>query len=163
VNAFVGVSEIKQLNLSQLQEFRDWATTGNWGKFHSSHYDWWAFPINAPSSYGFKYCLTPEGLSALSQDEGFIASLRESAALLMLSWGWDILENELVENPQQEQRWANWPIRLAKCTRSLNLFGQDDFVQSARSFASFLESQGASFQYMGRNLLPEIMGGQRNR
>jgi len=163
VNEFVGVSAIKELNLSQLEEFRDWASTGNWGKFHSSHYDWWAFPIDAPSSYGFKYCLTPQSVAALSKDESFIASLRESATLLMLSWGWEIFKSKLVDEPQPDQSWANWPIRLAKCIRSLNLFGQGDIVQSARSFATLLESQGVSFEYMGRNLLREIMGSQTNR
>ena len=52
---FVGLDILKQVHNSQISEFITWASTNNWGKFHSSHYDWWVFPINQPNGYGLKY------------------------------------------------------------------------------------------------------------
>ena len=33
-----------------------------WATFHHSHYDWWAFPIDQPSSYGSAYQVGKEEL-----------------------------------------------------------------------------------------------------
>jgi hypothetical protein len=36
---------IKEKCLKQADTFRKWGDNQSWGSFHSSHYDWWAFPI----------------------------------------------------------------------------------------------------------------------
>lgn len=36
---------IKNDCLKQADTFRKWGDNQSWGSFHSSHYDWWAFPI----------------------------------------------------------------------------------------------------------------------
>jgi len=46
------------------------------------------------------------------------------ADLLLLSWGWNSEEGKSISNPESDQAWANWPIRLAKCTRSMWMFGK---------------------------------------
>jgi hypothetical protein len=48
---------IKELCIKQSNEFKQWQTEKNFGQFHWSHYDWWAFPIDRKSSYGDKYKL----------------------------------------------------------------------------------------------------------
>lgn len=47
---------IRQKCLQQNEKFKQWAKRKSWSTFHSSHYDWWAFPIDSPSgSYGSAY------------------------------------------------------------------------------------------------------------
>ncbi len=156
---FVGVQELKKLQAMQVDKFRSWAKGGHWDAFHSNHYDWWTFPIDAPSSFGFKYTVNKETIDELAKDEQFIANLRKAAELLLSSWGWNATLNHPIQHPALGQSWSNWPIRLAKCNRSLVLFKQQDLVESTRIFAKHLESQGNSFEYSGRNLLPEILEG----
>ena len=157
MNEFVGVQELKRLQAEQVTKFRSWAKGGHWDAFHSNHYDWWTFPTDAPSSFGFKFTLTEESIQELSQDQDFIASLRKAAELLLSSWGWNAALKLPIQHPASGQAWANWPIRLAKCNRSLVLFKQEDLVESTRIFAKHLEAQGYSFEYSGRDLLPEIL------
>lgn len=38
--------------LEQNHNFQKWYHKKNWQTFHSSHYDWWAFPIDEVSSHG---------------------------------------------------------------------------------------------------------------
>jgi len=159
MNEFVGVEELKRLQAEQATKFRSWAKGGHWDAFHSNHSDWWTFPIDAPSSFGSKYTLTEETIQDLAQDVEFIASIRKAAELLLSSWGWNATKNHLVQHPALGQAWANWPIRLAKCNRSLVLFKQADLVESTRLFAKHLQAEGNSFEYSGRDLLPEILEG----
>lgn len=58
--------------------------------FHSSHYDWWAFPVDKPSSYGQKYQVFPEDKEQLIKDKHFITALRTNAILVSRSWGYDL-------------------------------------------------------------------------
>ena len=46
---------IKEKCLLQHSHFVKWNTQEKWSTFHSAHYDWWAFPIDRPSSYGSAY------------------------------------------------------------------------------------------------------------
>ena len=158
MNEFIGVQALKELQANQVELFRTWAKGGHWEAFHANHYDWWTFPIDAPSSFGFKYTLDGGSISELSQDEEFLASLRKATELLLSSWGWDPIRNQPMQHPAKGQAWANWPIRLAKANRSLVLFKQDDLVESTRALARYLEAQEYSFEYSGRDLLPEILG-----
>ena len=50
--------QIKQKCKEQNIKFKIWFNKKSWDVFHSSHYDWWAFPIDQPSgSYGTAYKL----------------------------------------------------------------------------------------------------------
>ena len=42
------------------------------------------------------------------------------------AWGYDLVEGKPLENVAPEQKWQNWPIRLYKISKSLELFGQND-------------------------------------
>jgi hypothetical protein len=158
VNEFIGIQALKELQANQVELFRTWAKGGHWEAFHANHYDWWTFPIDAPSSFGFKYTLDEISINELSKDEEFLASLRKASELLLSSWGWDPTKNQKLQHPAKGQAWANWPIRLAKANQSLVLFKQDDLVESTRALARELKAQGHSFEYSGRDLLPEILG-----
>jgi len=158
MNEFIGVQALKELQANQVELFRTWAKGGHWEAFHANHYDWWTFPIDAPSSFGFKYTIDESSISELSKDQEFLAILRKATELLLSSWGWDATRNQPMQHPANGQAWANWPIRLAKANRSLVLFKQDDLVESTRALARYLEAQGYSFEYSGRDLLPEILG-----
>jgi len=72
------------------------------------------------------------------QDELFISVLRSNAKLLLLSWGWLIDEERLVEDATSDQRWQNYPVRLYKCVLSLKIFGQTDYLQSIKKFVQYL-------------------------
>lgn len=156
MSEFLGVAAIKQKQEEQTNLFEQWALKGNWGEFHANHYDWWAFPIDKPSSFGFKYTLDSEAIAELQKDQLFLASLAKAATLLLRSWGWDTATNSHVVDPGPEQGWANWPIRLSKCNRSLKLFGLSDLVASSQAYALWLKANGESFEYNGRDLYPEI-------
>ena len=145
------------MQAAQVKEFEMWAKEGNWSQFHSNHYDWWTFPIDLPSSFGHKYTLDEEALSALYQDSEFLETLSKAASLLLLSWGWDIEKQELISQPDPDQHWASWPIRLAKCNRSLKLFQLNEFAESTATYARWLRDKGETFSYMGRDLYPEIL------
>ena len=45
--------------MNQNSLFVQWDKNKDWRSFHDQHYDWWAFPINKPSSYGDKFQLAP--------------------------------------------------------------------------------------------------------
>ena len=52
---------IKKDCLEQNKKFRLWASKKAWNTFHSSHYDWWAFPIDRGSmSHGNAYKVGPK-------------------------------------------------------------------------------------------------------
>ena len=141
---FLGVEQLKLEQLDQLVSFKKWADESNWRIFHDSHYDWWAFPIEKPSGKGFRYSISEQVRLELTADTVFIEQLRECSRLLLLSWGWDIEAQKLVDNPGEGQSWANWPVRLYKCNRSLKMFRQTDFVSSTQAYARHLIAQGTS-------------------
>jgi hypothetical protein len=52
---FVNIPALIERHAAQVADFEQWASAGNWQAFHDHHYDWWAFPIDKPSSYAFAY------------------------------------------------------------------------------------------------------------
>ena len=149
---FVGIEKLKETHSHQLNNFRNWATAGNWRMFHGSHYDWWAFPISAPSSYGFAYSISEETLAKLKRDQDFLSDLAEGAHLLLLSWGWDYKTNSPISGASEDQAWAHWPIRLYKCWKSMRLFGCEIEEQACLEYASWIHGLGESFEYQGSDL-----------
>ena len=141
-----------------MEQFSLWADQGVWGEFHSNHYDWWAFPINQPSSHGFLYSVTDEAAKRLREDSEFLKSLEESARLVLLSWGWSLDDFLEIQNPSADQKWAHWPIRLYKCYQSLRLFQLDTAADSVLAYARLLKEQGQSFVYSGRDLYSQMVG-----
>lgn len=154
---FLGVEQLKLEQRNQLELFQKWADESSWSSFHDNHYDWWAFPIEKPSGKGFRYSVSEQVRLELTADTVFIKQLRECSRLLHLSWGWDIVAQKLVDNPGEGQSWANWPVRLYKCNRSLKLFGLTDLVNSTQSYARYLIAQGISLDYSGKDLTDDIL------
>jgi len=154
--AFVGVDKLINVNANQLLEFRIFAENRDWHSFHSNHYDWWAFPIGSPSSYGYRYSVSKDSVAVLKQSDQFLCNLSECAELLMLSWGWDSTSNEPLAKVDSGQAWANWPIRLYKAWCSMQIFGLLEKEASLSSYAHYLRASGVSFQYRGRDLFEEF-------
>ena len=46
---------IKNECIQQYNHFKKWDLLKKYATFHHSHYDWWAFPYDQPSSYRDKY------------------------------------------------------------------------------------------------------------
>jgi hypothetical protein len=153
---FIGVDALIEANANQLVQFRTFAQNRDWQSFHSNHYDWWAFPIGSPSSYGFRYSVSKESVEILRQSPQFLSNLSECADLLLLSWGWDSAKNEKLANVEPGQAWAHWPIRLYKAWRSMQIFGLLEQEISLRTYAHSLRESGQSFEYQGRDLFLEI-------
>ena len=149
--SFVGIEKLKAKHQSQLDLFEQWAASGDWKAFHRSHYDWWMFPYDKSSAYGKAYTIYEAEVDELKKDEQFIQNYLRGAELLLLSWGWDLKQQCLVENPGQGQTWANWPIRLYKCGCSLRLFGFEDVFQSVKIYAQILIKEGRDFWFDGKD------------
>jgi hypothetical protein len=153
---FIGVDALINENANQLVQFRKFAENRDWYSFHSSHYDWWAFPIGSPSSYGYRYSVSKESVVALKLSPKFLSNLSECADLLMLSWGWDAASNKPLAHVDSGQAWARWPIRLYKAWRSMQIFGLLEKEVSLSTYAHYLRETGVSFQYQGRDLFDSI-------
>ena len=153
---FVEVDTLIQENANQLLKFRTFAKNHDWQSFHSNHYDWWTFPISSPSSYGYRYSVSNESVEKLKQSSQFLSNLSECVDLLLLSWGWDSMKNEKLAHVEPGQAWANWPIRLYKAWRSVQIFGLLEKEISLRFYAQFLREKGYSFEYRGRDLFDSI-------
>ncbi|MEY3277583.1 MAG: hypothetical protein RLZZ426_69 [Actinomycetota bacterium] len=153
---FVGISQLNLEHKAGLEKFRQWAADHDWSAFHSNHYDWWMFPISAPSSMGFAYVVYESEVAELLAIPGFGERHAEGAMLLLKSWGWDSKTNSLIPNPESGQVWSNWPIRLYKCAESMKLFGQTVMYESCLAFARHIKSQGVSFIYNNRDLAQEL-------
>jgi hypothetical protein len=155
-NDFIGVDALIQQNADQLSQFRTFAENHDWQSFHSNHYDWWAFPIGSPSSFGYRYSVSKESVEVLRRSPQFLSNLSESAELLLLSWGWDSTKNENLANVESGQAWAHWPIRLYKAWRSMQIFGLVKQEASLNAYANYLRESGNSFEYRGRDLFDSI-------
>jgi hypothetical protein len=157
---FIGCERLIKYHNNQIISFRKWASAGDWNSFHLNHYDWWAFPIVARSSYGYMYSVSAESVSLLKADKEFLTELAEGAQLLLLSWGWDYKTNQPIENPSSGQSWANWPIRLYKCWKSMRLLGCEAEEKACYEYAQWLKRNGISFEYGGRDLYEKFVTGQ---
>lgn len=114
--SFVGIEGLKQEHAAQLEKFQAWANAKNWQKFHHGHYDWWAFPIDIPSSHGEKYVVYTGEIATLNQDAKFVSNHKLALALCALSWGWDIHTAQELTDPDPYQSWQDWPVRLCEHT-----------------------------------------------
>lgn len=150
--SFAGLEVLKNTHNHQTDLFEVWAARKEWETFHSSHYDWWAFPINQPSAYGFKWTVYEGEIAALKTDDLFMAKFRRGLILLAASWGWDLPASVFLPDPLPSQCWHNWPIRLHKASSSARMFGEEDAFASYRKYAHFLLERGESFEYRGRDL-----------
>ena len=148
---FVGLEYLKKKHAAQIAEFEQWASERDWMAFHNSHYDWWTFAYGCnTSSYGAAYAIYEYEAELLKQDEQFIKRFLRGVELLMLSWGWDLYGRCYISNPDSDQCWQNWPIRLYKCAKSLTLLGFEDEFKSVREFAIPLIEAGLNFRYFRR-------------
>lgn len=151
-NEFIGIDELKKQHNKQICLFEEWAVNREWLSFHKSHYDWWAFPFDKPSSYAFAYTIYDEEVNKLKEDKFFIEKYLKGVELLMLSWGWDLKQEKLIDNPDSDQKWQNWPIRLHKCAMSVKLFGFKKEYNSIKKYAEYLMKNKTSFLYNGKDL-----------
>lgn len=145
--------DLRRRTIEQAGRFRTWAENGEWGRFHSEHYDWWAFPLDEPSgAYGDRFVVEPEVVRALQADPDFMKALRVNLVLVCLSWGWDLKKRRFIKRPAPEQRWQQWPVRLYKMTLCAQLFGMERTCGSLRTLGNRLLAQGERFEYGGHDL-----------
>jgi hypothetical protein len=74
--SFVGYDTIKRKQKKQLEDFEKWAAEKNWKKFHHSHYDWWMFPIELDSSFGWAYTCFSGDIEELIKDKTYIENYK---------------------------------------------------------------------------------------
>jgi len=146
---FIGVDEILDLHHNQYIKFVQWYEQKKWHMFHTSHYDWWSFPVCDKSGFGYKYSVYEEEIYELKKEPEFIREYLHGAELLACSWGWDLNHSSYIDNPDQEQCWQNWPIRLKKAIHSLFLFHYPKQAESLLVYANALIKQGHNWEYRG--------------
>jgi hypothetical protein len=103
---FIGVSEMKKMHCAQITKFEEWSQRG-YEEFHYNHYDWWAFPIDQPSSFGFKYMVLSDDIDELKKDTAFMARFKRGLDLIFESWGWSLSQSCVLPwySISQYQRW----------------------------------------------------------
>lgn len=146
-SAFVGYDKLKARHAKQIADFENWAANGDWETFHDSHYDWWAFPIDLPSSYGLAYSVFDGDIANLKTDAEFMKRLRRGIELLSHSWGWDLDQAAPLAQITHGQSWHNWPVRLFKAALAAKLFGLDAEFHSLRTYARDLMAKGEVFAF----------------
>ena len=62
---YIGNEKLIELNEAQILKFEQYTKNKEWNKFHHTHYDWWAYPINEPSRFGEMYQLKQENIDEL--------------------------------------------------------------------------------------------------
>ena len=149
---FVGLQRLKERQGEQLALFEEWASKNQWNNIHNNHYDWWMFPIDEPSSYGYAYTVFEGDVQKLKKDDKYIVKYLRGADLLALAWGWNLEKREYIPNPMPDQRWQNWPIRLYKASKSLKLFSFENQFESFRAYARDLMQKGKDMTYNDRDL-----------
>eukprot|EP00026_Physarum_polycephalum_P017754 Phypoly_transcript_19086.p1 GENE.Phypoly_transcript_19086~~Phypoly_transcript_19086.p1 ORF type:complete len:166 (+),score=26.46 Phypoly_transcript_19086:197-694(+) len=157
----VDIEGLKSTNAKQVSQFERFAARGQIEKFHASHYDWWAFPINESSSYGLKYTIEKEDVAKLQADDVFMMNFRKGVKLVAWAWGYDVEKRVPVENPLQGQQWTHYPVRLYKMGRSCQLLGETELFESLLQFAEGLEKQkeNLSFHSTGRRGMLHVLKG----
>lgn len=149
---FVGIHSLKQKHAAQIAQFETWAANNEWGTFHSSHYDWWTFPIDRPSAYGMQYVVFEGEIQTLREDPVFLDRYRRGVSLVAASWGWDVWKAEYIADPKPGQSWHDWPVRLFKAALSVQLFSEAALFESLKKYASDLIRQGHNMSYGGKDL-----------
>lgn len=83
---------VKEKQAWQLNQFEQWAASGQWSKIHNAHYDWWMYPIDQPSrGHGTTYQLNSREITELKADPEFMANYIRGVVLGAQAWGWDVL------------------------------------------------------------------------
>jgi len=149
---FVGIARLKADQKRQLGDFERWAAEKNWARIHRSHYDWWMFPLSAPSSDGLKWTVYAGDIAELKEDGAYLRDYLRGVALLMASWGWDLAAQEFLPDPGPDQQWQDWPVRLYKAAVSLQAFGFDAQFASLKKYALLLIGRGVGMTWNGRDL-----------
>ena len=149
---FVGIARLKAEQKRQLADFERWAAQKSWARIHHSHYDWWMFPIPAPSSDGLKWTVYAGDIAELKADEAYQRDYLRGVELLMASWGWDLGAQDFLPDPHPDQRWQDWPVRLYKAAVSLQAFGFDAHFASVKKYALLLIERGVGMEWNRRNL-----------
>lgn len=149
---FVGLDNLIAKNDVQVQQFVQWAKNKDWADFHHNHYDWWMFPIDQVSRLGFAYTVYEKEIESLKVNQIFIKNLKLGTNLLLLSWGWDLEKERRILNPDPNQCWQNWPIRLYKCAQCMHLFGLDKELQSIKKYGKLLLIEQNDFTFRGKDL-----------
>lgn len=137
---------------AQVTAFEAWAAAGEWRRFHQEHYDWWAFPIDRPSSQGTRWVVNASEAAELRRDPVFWTQYRRGLKLVAASFGWDLAAAAPIAAPQPGQAWHDWPVRLHKMARSARLFGADREFASLRTLALRLYPGGQGMRYGGHDL-----------
>ena len=149
---FMGIKQLQVRHKAQIDQFQKWSQ-GNWGTFHSEHYDWWAFPICSGSQgQGYKCSISLSEIEELKRNPVFMATYRKGVRLVVQSFGWDLDAWSPVAHPKKEQRWTHNEVRLGKVAESLKLFGEWDLFQKLHYFGQ-KECQGASRIFKQKLLL----------
>lgn len=154
---FVGLDCLKRQHGETLRSlFEAAATSGRWRAVHESHYDWWMFPISAPSRLGTKFSVYEWEVQQLLRDDAWVAAYLRGVELLARSWGWHLAEVRPLTSAEitdpSHQKWAHWPIRLSKCYNSLRQFGFHAQADSMKTFGKALLAAGESFDFRGNDL-----------
>jgi hypothetical protein len=136
----------------QIADFEAWAADGNWEKFHTIHYDWWAFPINKSSGYGLAWTVYEGDIAALKLDANFTGRFQLGLELVAASWGWDLKRAAYIIDLQPGQSWHHWPVRLFKAALSAQLFGYHDLFGSLKHYAEELMNSGEIMEFNGYDL-----------
>lgn len=141
---FVGIEDLKGRQREQLRGFRAAAAGRDWSGVHTDHFDWWMFPIDRPSSFGYMWTVFETEVTALKRDASWISDYLCGIRIAALAWGWDLGAEMPVADPDPDQAWTDIPVRLEKVTRSLELFGCSTELRSLSRFAAHLMHEGWS-------------------
>ena len=152
----VRIPELIERHAVQVAQFENWDAGCNWHEFHVNHYDWWASPINKPSSYDFSYTVYSCEIAVVRQDEAFM-QLHRHGAQLLLPYGWDFFVGAVMSDPAPGHAQANLPIRSSNCARHIWLFSQVEQYESCVEYDKYLKAEGRSFWCKDRDLFDEIV------
>ena len=130
---FAGLPKLIAQHQKQVAMFEDWAAAQSWSSFHEAHYDWWAFPINQPSSRAWQWTVLDGDVRELQANPEFIMRLKAGIRLLGAAWGWDTENSTVCQQCSAHQRWQNWPIRLWKATLCAALFGLEQVTSPIKA------------------------------
>ena len=83
---FVGLEKMKEKQKWQLDLFKAWAAEDQWSEIHTAHYDWWMFPIDQKSSFGFAWTVYEGDVLELKKDDQYIRNYSQGVDLLATSW-----------------------------------------------------------------------------
>ena len=143
----VKLQKIKERHADQLQQFEDFARSGQWHLFRPehSHYDWWAFPIiidfDNPSAKTREYAVTHEEIQELKKDPEYMTRYRRCIQLVVQSWGWDLEHDCAIPESERhpDQRWTGYGVRLGKMMKSIRFFEEKELF---RKLQHFFEEKG---------------------